>query len=238
MEQEIKNSKNYLVPASIIVAAFLIAGAFFVSKNPSVSQIKSTKSDTKKNQVAKGDRANSNKVNINFEGWPAMGDPSASVVMVEYSDFACPFCNRFSQETLPSVKKDYIDKGKILFVYKDFTVVGGERAAEAAHCAQEQGKFWEYHDKLFSKSAQDKSQWANSEVHRGYARDLGLDEDAFLKCFEERRYEEMVALSNQEAAQNGGEGTPYFLINGKSIFGAQPYSAFQIAIDSALNERQ
>lgn len=236
MEQT-TNSKNYLLPISIIVAALLIASAFFVSKNSSFSQFKSAQFSTAKDQVKKSGQAAPQEFNIDIEGWPAIGDPKAKVVMVEYSDFACPFCTRFWQETLPLIKKDYIDNGKVRFVYKDFVVVGGDRAAEAAHCAQEQGKFWEYHDKLFSRNAQDRSQWADPEIHRAYAKELGLDEEALLKCFGDRRYEEMVTLSTQEATQNGGQGTPYFFINGKSVFGAQPYSAFQQIIDSLLAQQ-
>lgn len=235
MEQQETSSKNYLLPISIIAAALLIAGAFFVSKNSSFSQFKSIKSETTKEQVAK-DEQSAEKIEVDIEGWPTVGNIEAKVVMVEYADFACPFCNRFSQETLPSIKKDYVDTGKIRLVYKDFIVVGGDRAAEAAHCASEQGKFWEYHDKLFSSAEKDRSQWADSEIHRSYAKELGLDENALLACFESRRYQEKVALSTEEALKNGGQGTPLFIINGESIFGAQPYSAFQTVLDIALNE--
>lgn len=235
MEQQSKNSNNYLIPISIIIAALLVAGAFLLSKNSSFSQFKPSKLKTTKEEVTKEEQKPEN-IEIDFEGWPTIGDPTAPVVMVEYSDFACPFCGRFWRETLPSIKRDYIDKGKVRLVYKDFTVVGGERAAEAAHCAQEQGKFWEYHDLLFERQAEDRDNWSDPNIHRAYAKELGLDENALVSCFESRRYQEKVAASTQEAMKNGGQGTPYFFINGKPVFGAQPYSAFQTVIDLALNE--
>ena len=229
-------SNNYLMPGSIIIAAILIVGAIFISQRPSFSQYKSAQSDAAKEKVSQPEEITVKGVNIDFEGFPTMGNPEAKVVMVEYSDFACPFCSRFWQETLSLIKKDYVDTGKILFVYKDFIVVGGDMGAQAAHCAQEQGKFWEYHDKLFSRTAEDRSRWADSEVHRGYARELGLNEELLIKCFEERRYQEKVTLSTQEATRNGGQGTPFFLINGEPVFGAQPYSNFQKVLDAALQK--
>jgi protein-disulfide isomerase len=173
-------------------------------------------------------------VQVDLEGWPSMGSESAPVVMVEYSDFACPFCKRFADETKPLIKRDYIDTGKVRFVYKDFIRVGGDRAAEAAHCASEQDKFWEYHSLLYARQVQDRANWSSSEVHRGYAIELGLNADALVKCFESRKYQEKVAKSTQEAVQNGGTGTPYFLINNTPLVGAQPFAAFKALIDEEL----
>ncbi len=228
---EEKKLNPYLIPGAIVIAGAVIAGAVFLAQKPAAPQPSGSDSSLSQGGETPGE------VNISFEGFESMGNPEAPVVMVEYSDFACPFCTRFWQETLPAIKRDYIDTGKVRFVYKDFIVVGGDRGAEAAHCAQEQGKFWEYHDLLFSRNAQDKSQWSNAEIHKGYAEDLGLDENALIECFESRRYQEKVVQSTQEAIQNGGQGTPYFLINKTSVFGAQDYSEFQKVIDSLLAEQ-
>jgi protein-disulfide isomerase len=231
-----KSTKNpYLIPGAIVVAGIIIAGAVFLSQ----SQIftKSFQLPAPEPSLTAQEESLPGEINIDFEGWPVMGNPEAKVTMVEYSDFACPFCARFWQETLPAIKKDYVDTGRVRFVYKDFIVVGGDRAAEAAHCAQEQGKFWEYHDLLFSRQTSDRASWGDSQVHRGYAKELGLDATALIECFDSRRYREKVVNSTQEAIQNGGQGTPYFLINEVPIFGAEAYSKFQQVIDSLLAEQ-
>lgn len=217
--------KNYYIPISIVIAGLIIAGAIFLSQGarPPAEDITEQEGITEQPEIV-----------IDLDNWPSLGDINAPVVMVEYSDFACPFCARFWQETLPSIKRDYIDTGKVRFVYKDLIVVGGDRAAEAAHCADEQGKFWEYHDLLLERQAQDRPRWSDSQVHRGYGQELGLDVEALVKCFDERRYQEKVIASTQEAQANGGTGTPYFLINNQSVSGAQPYSVFQENIDIAL----
>ena len=173
-------------------------------------------------------------VQADLEGWPSIGDPNAPVTIIEYSDFACPFCTRFWEQTLPSIKQDYVDEGIVRFVYKDFVVVGGDRAAEAAHCAAEQDSFWEYHDLLFEHHEQDRARWSDPNVHRGYAETLGLDADALVECFEERRYQAKVQESTREAQAHGGRGTPYFLVNDIPVSGAQPYPVFVEAIETAL----
>ena len=230
MEETTQKQNPYLMPGAIVAAGLIIAGAVILSQKAAIQPPGADSGLPEEEQLAPRD------INIELEGWATLGSPEAPVLMVEYSDFACPFCTRFWQETLPLIKRDYIDTGKVRMVYKDFIVVGGDRGAEAAHCAQEQGKFWEYHDLLFSRNAQDRSQWSDSSVHRGYGEELALDSDALVECFESRRYQEKVALSTQEATRNGGTGTPYFLINKKPISGAQQYSVFQEIFEEQLKE--
>lgn len=225
MKETIQKQSPYLMPGAIVIAGAMIAGAAFLTQENGQQQEPSP---------LPGDETILGDINIELEGWPTMGSPDAPVTIVEYSDFACPFCKRFAEETKPLIKRDYIDTGKVRFVFKDFVVAGGNMAAEAAHCAAEQGKFWEYHALLFSRQTQDRAQWSNSSVHRGYANELGLDATALIECFESRKYQEKVARSTEEAARNGGEGTPFFLINEQPIFGAHPYSVFQQVIDSLL----
>lgn len=233
MEEKTQKQNPYLIPGAIVLAGIIIAGAVFFNQNKGIFDETSNRSEAGAGTSVNEEPALSD-IKVDFEGWPSIGKEDAPIVMVEYSDFACLFCKRFFDETEPLIKRDYIDTGKVRFVYKDFIVVGGDRAAEAAHCAQEQGKFWEYQALLFSRQAQDKANWADGKVHAGYAKELGLDEAALVQCFESRRYQEKVISSTQEAAQNGGQGTPYFLINGVPLFGAQPYSSFQQVIDSLL----
>lgn len=168
-------------------------------------------------------------VEINLEGVRGLGDPNAPVVMVEWSDFRCPFCQRFWQETLPSIKEAYVDTGQVYFVYKDFPVVGGENEAHAAWCAYEQDAFWEYHDVLFENLQQ--GSMANFLT---WAEELGLDRDAFEECMQTGRYEDNVIEEAREGQMFGVTGTPGFYINGELLAGAQPFEAFQAVIEEHL----
>lgn len=219
-----------MIPGAILLAGVLIGGAVVFSQGGSPG----TASPTEAVQPPTAAEEVTGDINIEFAGFPSIGDPDAPVTIVEYSDYACPFCQRFWSDTLPLIKENYVDTGQVRFVYKDFTVVGGDRIAEAAHCAGEQDAYWEFHDLAFERHSQDRGQWGNSDVHRGYAQELGLDANALVECFEERRYQQRVAESTREAAANGGRGTPYFLVNDQSISGAQPFQAFQAAIDAQL----
>lgn len=170
-----------------------------------------------------------------YEEWPSLGLDNAPVTIVEYSDYTCPFCERFSSNTLPLIKENYIEQGLVRFVYKDFAIIGGNRAAEAAHCAGEQGKYWEYHDLLFENLSRDRSRWSDSKVHLGYAETLRLNTRIFTECFESRKYKEKVEESTEEAINIGGTGTPFFVINDEILIsGAQPFEVFQEAIEYVL----
>jgi protein-disulfide isomerase len=235
MNKPITTQQNpYLIPIAIIIAGVLIAGAVLF-KQDSPTQTPTLPPEQQGPPFGQEAPPPSN-IQIEFEGWPTIGSPEAKVVMVEYSDFACPFCKRNYDETFPLIKKQYIDTGQVRFVYKDFIIVGGDRAAEAAHCAAEQKAFWPYHDLLFEKQTEDRGRWSDVSVHRAYAKKLGLNPDALAKCFEERRYQEKVLASTQEAQTNGGEGTPFTLVNNIPVSGAQPFSAFQTVIDEELKK--
>jgi protein-disulfide isomerase len=214
---------SYIIPAVIVIAGALIVGAILWQQNVF------TRPAELPPGVQKGPPPQ-----VDFEGWPSMGNPNAPVTIVEYSDFACPFCARFNEELKPLIQEQYVDTGIVRFVYKDFVVVGGDRAAEAAHCAAEQGAFWQYQDLLSARHAEDRGRWADANVHRAYAAELGLNADALAECFEERRYQEKVLASTREAGRNGGRGTPFFLVNNIRISGLAPLATFQWAIEYAL----
>lgn len=162
---------------------------------------------------------------------PFWGSEDAPVTIIEFSDFQCPFCSRFFSQTYPQIKQEY--EGKVRFVYRDFPLTSihenAQKAAEAAECADEQGKFWEYHDMLFSNS-----QALDDASLKSYASQLGLDSNAFNQCLDSGKYTEEVQKDYQEGISYGVTGTPAFFINGVSIIGAQPYANFKAVIDAAL----
>lgn len=212
------NARGFLtLPWAIVIAALIMAIAVIFIYFQGLKQI--TKED-KKSEL--------------LDDWPSRGDLKAPVLMVEYSDFACPFCGLFFQQTLPLIEEQYIKTGKVRFVYKDFIAAGGGRAAEAAHCAHEQDKFWEYHNLLFENQLTDKTKWNDSEIHKNYSQKLGLKTDDFLKCFEERRYRDKVTDSTKEGINLGVRGTPTVFVNNQKIAGAQSFEVFREIIEQEL----
>jgi len=182
---------------------------------------------------------------VSFDGEPVKGNPDAPITVVEFSDFQCPFCSRFFEQTLPLIEKNYIDTGKIKFVYKDLPLDNLHPNARSAHiaaeCADEEGKFWEYHDVLFQKQAV----WqrlASSDLDitlSQFAVDLGMQAASFESCMESQDMADEVNQDTLEAMRNGATGTPTFFIGNEKdgfikMVGAQPFASFQAIIDAQL----
>lgn len=161
------------------------------------------------------------------------GNPNAPVTLVEFSDFKCPYCGRFSAETLPRLREQYINTGQVRFVYKHFAILGPEsnRIAEATECAAEQGQFWEYHDRIFAGQ----TSTFNDDTLTGLAGELELDTAAFGECLVSGRYTNQIQRESQAVSAMGMRGTPSFLINGIFTYGAQPFEAFQQVIEEQLS---
>ncbi len=164
------------------------------------------------------------------------GNPDAPVVLIQFSDYACRFCVKFWKEVLPKIKQSFIDKGLVRYVYSDFTVHGGQRAAEATWCASEQGAFWQYHDALYSRYEEDRQRWNLSELHENYARALGLNVDRLLYCFEGRKYKNPVEESTGISGSLGIPGAPFFMINDKVIPGYQEFEIFEEVIKDEIRK--
>ncbi|MBP9686391.1 MAG: DsbA family protein [Candidatus Doudnabacteria bacterium] len=169
---------------------------------------------------------------------PRLGSPSASVEIVEFSDFQCPFCGKFQQEVYARLKAEYIDTGKASFVYQDFAFLGTEstRAAIAAKCAKEQGKFWEYHDYLFTQQNGENEGGFTDQKLRSYAAALKLNQNSFNSCLQQSKYEASVKAETAAGQALGISGTPTVLVNGTMLVGALPYEQFKAAIDAALQK--
>ena len=170
--------------------------------------------------------------NVSADDDPSWGPADATVTIIEFGDFQCPYCGQFATQTLPQIKQAY--EGNIRFVFRDFPLhENSGKAAEAADCASEQGKYWEYHDKLFSnQSALDVASL------KSYASQLGLDTTAFDQCLDSNKYAQEVEKDEQDGGSYGVGGTPAFFINGELVSGALPFADFKAAIDAALQGGQ
>jgi protein-disulfide isomerase len=164
---------------------------------------------------------------------PILGSASAPVTIIEFSDFQCSYCKRFWADTLPKLKEAYVDQGKVRFLYRHFAILGkhSEQAAQAAECAAEQGKFWEYHDQLFKN--QGGLAFTEAKL-RQYAREIGLNSGGFDSCLASGKHKEKVERETTAAAYLGGRGTPFFVVNQRHLVGAQPFDVFRKVIDEEL----
>jgi protein-disulfide isomerase len=172
---------------------------------------------------------------------PYLGDENAPITLVEFGDYQCFFCHKFFNETESSILKNYVETGKVKIIFKDFTIIGPDSiaAANAAHCAKDQGKFWEYHDTLYNNWGGENNDWASSENLLKFAQSIELNEEIFEKCRGEKKYDQLVTSSNNDAKTLGLTGTPGFFIIGPDnqitkIPGAQPYESFQKIFDYEL----
>jgi len=170
---------------------------------------------------------------------PSWGPEDAPVTIIEFSEFLCPYCQRFALQTLPQIREAY--EGEVRYVYRDFIVHGepATKISEATECADDQDKFWEYHDHLWENYSTLGQQAqtgmdALTTTLKGYASDLGLDTATFNDCLDTGKHTAEVQKDSQDARAYGVTGTPAFFVNGQLVSGAQPFSVFQQVIDAAL----
>ena len=170
------------------------------------------------------------RVEVSIQGAPFKGGEKAAVTIVEFSDFHCPFCRRVVP-TLAQIESKYGEKIKLVF--RDFPIEtlhpGASKAHEAARCANEQGKFWPYHDKLFAGLPN-----SSPELFKGIAKQVGLDTAAFETCLGSGKFDAAIKKDIEEGKRAGVTGTPAFFINGRLVGGAQPLEAFTRVIDDEL----
>ncbi|MCZ2076993.1 MAG: hypothetical protein DCC59_06350 [Chloroflexi bacterium] len=168
---------------------------------------------------------------IATDGFPSIGPADAPIVIVEFSDFQCPFCKRFQDETFKQLMAAY--PGKIRFVYRHLplTSIHPEAfpAAEASMCANEQNAFWPFHDKIFENQNK-----LGSDLYLQIASGLNLDTSAFEECVNANKYKDLVQTDSDFALGLGVQSTPTFFINGLALVGAQPLTAFTQVIDKEL----
>lgn len=185
---------------------------------------------------------------ISVDGEPFRGDKNAKLTLVEFSEFQCPFCGRHVRDTVPEIEKEYVKTGKVKYVFRDLPLESihknAFKAAEAAHCARDENKYWEMHDKLFENQKA-----LEPAMLTAHAQALGLDAKKFQACLDSGKYSAEIRKDIAEATKYGITGTPTFVIgltqSGdpktikvlKVIRGAQNISAFKEALDSLYNEK-
>lgn len=174
-------------------------------------------------------------------GSPVLGNPNAPITLVEFGDYQCHFCNVFFHNTEESILKNYVETGKVKIIFKDYTIIGPDSitAAHGTHCANDQGKFWEYHNILYNNWTGENNGWASSENLLRFAQEIELDVDSWSKCMVESHHTNIISASNQDAKTLELTGTPsFFVINSENqvtkIHGAKPYQDFVRIFDSML----
>ncbi len=170
-------------------------------------------------------------------GSPILGDASAAITILEWGDYQCTFCYRFHGTTLELLDRDYIQTGKVNLVFKDFPLNGPDSilAAEASYCAQDQGKYWQYHDELYKNWGGEKTGWITRWSLNAFGTSVGLDLENFNQCLDDHKYEDKVNRLYQLGKDLGIDATPSFLIfNDEKIIkirGNQPLETFLRTID-------
>jgi protein-disulfide isomerase len=174
-------------------------------------------------------------------GSPILGDPNAPITLVEFGDYQCHYCNVFFQTIEDDIIKNYVKTGKVKIIYKDYNIIGPDsiNASHGAHCANEQGLFWEYHDILFSNWTGENNGWASARNLTIFAEEINADVDKWAQCMNEKSHSITINESNNDARSLKITGTPaFFVINSEGeyvkVFGAQSFEVFKKIFDNQL----
>ena len=174
-------------------------------------------------------------------GSPILGDPNAPITLVEFGDYQCHYCNVFFQSIEKDIVKNYVDTGKVKIIFKDYNIIGEDSviASQGAHCANDQGLFWEYHDILYSNWTGENNGWASSENLAIFAQQIDLNMNKWSECMKKGSHSQIILKSNDDARTLELTGTPaFFIINSEGkvskLFGAQPFEVFKKIFDSQL----
>jgi protein-disulfide isomerase len=239
-----KKSQNtgssFWLPFAIVLAGALVAGAvLFKDQLTGRPAGKAAPEDVNVlGETATPTPASDLKVNL--ENVPMLGEATASVTIVEFSDFQCPYCEQFFTLTWPQIKKEYVATGQVKYYFKNFPLTGIHKnaslAAEAALCAQDQEAFWAYHDQLFAQQGEWAEQASPAASFRKYASSVGLKAKDFASCLDSGKYAARVSAEVSEGQTLGITGTPSFVINGRLLVGAYPFAEFKKIIEPLLGK--
>jgi protein-disulfide isomerase len=176
-------------------------------------------------------------------GSPILGNTHAPITLIEFGDYQCHFCNVFFHSTEEDILKNYVETGKVKMIFKDYNIIGPDsvNASHGAHCANDQGLFWEYHDILYSNWTGENNGWASSENLGRFAQEIGLDMDVWSECMSNGIHSQTILASNEDAKSLELTGTPAFFVigpDGKTtrLFGAQPFDTFEKVFENELKK--
>ena len=246
MTEEIKDeikakASNYLLPGSILAAALIISGSIiYLVKSQSGSREAQNTPPTSEEQLA---IVNPKTENLTVsEKDNILGDPKAPVTIIEYADYQCPFCGKFFKEIEEPLRDGYVKAGKVKFIFRNFQFLGPEStaAAEAALCAKDENRFWDYHTAIYEteiKDGRENNGNLTRDLFLKIAQDLRLDTAVFANCFDSRKYSDRVKQDIAGAQALGVNSTPTSFINGEKLLGALPFPEFMGAIDNVLKSR-
>ena len=170
-------------------------------------------------------------------GSPIMGNPNAPITILEWGDYQCTFCYKFHQNSLDTIKEDFVKTGEVKIIFKDFPLNGfdSKLAAEATYCAQDQNKYWEYHDELYKNWGGERTGWITQESLNKFAITIDLNLKEFNDCLDNHTYKDRVNTHYQFGKELGIDATPSFLVfNGEKIIkirGNQPLDVFLKTFD-------
>jgi protein-disulfide isomerase len=240
-----KGKRDMFLPISILVAAVMVVGAIVFA-----TLYKGSAAAPAGGGAAAGDAVEATSTTQTAAQAMTLGprdailgNASATVTLIEYGDYQCPYCGEYFSQTEPEIIQNYVNTGKVRMVFRDFAFLGAEStaAAEAAQCAEDQNKLWPYHDALYSAKVADDANggqeddgfFSTTELLK-LGQQVGLNMSTFTSCVNNDTDANIVAQEKGDAANAGINSTPSFIVNGTTITGAQPYSVFQQALDSAL----
>lgn len=244
------NPKNSFLttPMAILLSSFVISTAILMHGGV-VKVGKPTPPTLVQPTAAPQAPAQPTSAKVSVDDDPTLGSKDAEVTLIEFSDYECPFCKRHFDQTFPQLKKDYIDTGKVKLIFRDYPLPFHDPMAtfeaNAANCAKEQGgdsAYFKFHDAIFTKTTSNGNGLTKDQVYQ-MAADLGLNQANLKACADSNKYADEIKKDITDGSAAGVSGTPAFFvgksdpsgtISGQIIVGAQPYSAFQAAIDLLL----
>jgi protein-disulfide isomerase len=239
-----KTKRDLFLPISILAAAVMIGGAILFASLYKGGAATNTAGGTGTDNTGGAATTTVNPAVMNLGPRDAiLGNTNAKVTLIEYGDYQCPFCAQFFSQTEPQIIQNYVNTGKVRFVFRNFAFLGAEStaAAEAAECAEDQNKLWAYHDALYGAKVADEQKgggeddgFYNAAEFIKLAQQVGLNMSTFTTCVNTNQDASIVAQDKTSAGTYSVNSTPSFFINGTAISGAQPYSVFQAALDAAL----
>jgi protein-disulfide isomerase len=229
-----------------IVAVGLVAAgvaAFALSTQASGNATEMKSSDSTQKNVSDEAQQIISRLTASTQNAPALGNDDAKVTVVEFGDYQCTWCHRWHESTKDTLVQDYVETGKVRFLFKDFPINdlsdrASSMAAEAAYCAGDQDKYWEYHDELYVKWEGENTGWVTKDSLRQFADNVGLEQEAFSECLDSGKHSDLVRENYNLAVAIGLDATPSFIIlsgddEPKLLRGAHPYSTFEQVINAA-----